>query len=231
MNRIKQHGKFIWNGANKQFNKYPSFRFLTVLLCVTLLYCVMYGLFGGYFITGDDTEMMKNVSGYYTGKPSSYCQFLSTPLGLMYKVLYSWFPYTSWYSLFHVGFIILCVSIITYEIIEHLLQKKDIIYENIYTKFGSLLSIICYLAVIFAYPFYMLSFTVTAAFYAIAAVMLLLSMIRTKVWPSSYWKYTACFFLLTMSSLLRYDSFKAVFPFFMLTFGYIENWMDTIKIM
>ena len=215
MKRILRKCDILWSKIEFNYNKHHLLRFFTTFLCVFLLYCIMYSNFGGYFMTNDDTGMMATLSGCNTGTPTSYHLFITTPMGLIYKSLYTWFPDVSWYSHFHIVSTVLCVAVILYVVMEQNSLK------NRHMRICVAIFSIIYLTAVFIYPFYVLSWTLTAIMYSIAAVMLLLSLTSDEINKRFFVKYGLCMVFLTMSQLVRNSSYKCVLPFFFFSFAYV----------
>ena len=174
--------KMIDMGLNL-YKRNSFVRFLVVLLCFSILYCIMDYNYGGNFITYDDTESERVLSGYYTGKPSSYALFVSTPLGVFLKFLYLHIPNVRWYTYFLVFSTVLSVSVITHVMIE------QILFKNKRKQIMKLISILFVSIALFVYPFYYISFTITSALYAAASIVLFLSISDQKQKFSFYLKY------------------------------------------
>ena len=191
------------------------FRFFFILLCVTLLFSLKYRFLGGFFMTNDDTDMMKTLSGDFTGKPESYHQFICLPLGVVFRFFYTWFPNVSWYSFFHVGSTILCVSVIIFVMTEEQRVKQGRM-----RWIGNVFSI-CLVSALLVYPFHIISWTITAALYAVAAIMLLITLRNSKADKRFFLIYSISLALMLMCELVRFSTFDSQLPFFILTFLFV----------
>lgn len=230
MGITNQSAKAIWCRVKGHYIKYPSVRFITTLLFVTVLYFAMCLCFGCYYMTSDDPIMMRNLSGYYTGIPSSYDLFVSTPLGLLSKLFYTMFPNVSWYSVFHVSSTVLCVSVVLFELLE------QIPFKIVRIRTMCTLLIIFLVGAVMAFPFHIFNFSVTAALYGSASLIVLLSLVNTDLDRRFFRKYSIATAFLLLSELVRSSAFKAVLPFYILIILYIfirrgKNWKKNVKIL
>ena len=215
MMKFKLSGKAVWSCTAEGFRKYPAARYLTTLLLVTLSYFVMYRSLGCYYMTNDDPYMMRNLSGYFTGEPSSYELFVSTPMGLLYRFFYTRFPEVSWYSLFQVGSTVLCVSVVLFLLME------EIRIRNRVRRAGCTLLAVSFIAAVMVMPFHIMNFSVTAALYGVAALAILLSLAGSEADRKFYVKYAVCMAFVLLAQLIRASSYQALLPFLAFVFVYV----------
>lgn len=213
--RIKEKCAWLCTLFVEQYNKSSVFSFFVIFFGCLLAYIIKYALMKGYFLTNDDTGLMKRLSGYFTGKPESYSPYVTTPMGTIFTKLYNWFPDISWYSYFHIFSTVLCISIAFFVI-----SKKIPIQPRRRWILTHIFAFIYFVAV-FIYPFHYLSWTVSAALYCMAATMMLLTVNRGDSNKKLFLKLFIIFVLLTMSPLIRSSSYIGAVPFFLLTFLYI----------
>ena len=143
---------------------------IVTLLCVTSAYIVMYKTMGGYFLSNDDTGMMKTVSGYSSGVPTSYHQFMCTALGVFFESLYIMKPDVSWYSHVYVGIVIVSISTMLYVMIRSVKLKEK------WMQAMGVFAVTVYVSAITLFGVYNISWTETSTFCGSAALALLMTL-------------------------------------------------------
>ncbi len=216
--------------TRRYYRKHVLIRFFTVFASVFASYCMMYVFFGSYFMTNDDTSIMKAISGYKLGTPTSYHVFLSTPLGLMFKQLYTWLPNLPWYPVFHICSAVLCISVVLFFTPGgKALQKRS---QKVY--YAVLTCVLIAAACVF--PFHEIAWTVTSAFYGIASVMFMLELRKHDIDKKFYLLYSLSMIMLALSQIVRHSSYVSQLPFFFLTFAFAvyqcrKRWNKKCKIL
>lgn len=182
------------------------------LLFVAAWFALIYVTYGVYYLTNDDIVMMKAFSGYNTGTPMPYDQFSSFTLGMMYKCLYTLIPAWNWYS-----YVSILVVIVSNAVIIWSIYKQRDLPENSF-RYVDFLLIGTLTVAISLYGIRSISFTVNAAFSAIAGVMLLMNLSAEK--SIKHLQYICAVIFMAVASMIRIDSFMAILPFAVLVLFY-----------
>lgn len=179
-----------------------------MLICFVLIYSV----YGVYYLSNDDTGIMKTFSGYNTGIPTAYHQYASYTLGMIYKLLYTIVPMWNWYS-----YGLIFVVIISNSVIIYLIWRQRS-FQNVFFQFLDLLLIGLITAAISMCGIIAISWTITAVFATVAGIMLLLDMNDRRTDTHRIYGCAVVFF--AVGALIRNSSYKAVLPFALLVLFY-----------
>ena len=185
---------------------------ILALLFVAMCFVLIYVTYGVYYLTNDDTVMMKAFSGYNTRTPMPYDQYSSFTLGMIYKCLYTFIPTWNWYSYVSIFIVVVSNAVIIYSI-----YKQRDLPENSF-RYVDFLIISIFTAAISLYGIKSISFTVNAAFSAIAGVMLLMNLSAEK--GVKYRQYLCAIIFMAVALLIRSASFKSILPFAILALFY-----------
>ena len=217
MLRISQTGMktVIHRFRQNKIIRNKVFGIVVTLFCVTIAYILMYQTRGGYFLTNDDSGMMKTVSGYATGVPTSYHQFICTAMGVFFKTLYVINPDVSWYSYVYVGSVIVCVSTILYVMI------RSVRLKNKRMQAMGVCAVIMVVTAITVFGFYYISWTETSVFFGTAALVLMFSLTHShsKKMMAAICAVSGVFVIL--SAMIRFHSFLCLLPYFFLISVYV----------
>lgn len=209
MNNILNHPRL------KAIKKNKWFGVIGTLLCVMAGYILLYFTMGGYMLSNDDSGIMKTVSGYSSGVPTSYHSFISTALGVFFELLYKMNPDISWYSFVYVGFIIICISSMLYVMMNAVKLKN--------TKMRA----VCILAVtvltinLTISGVYTVSWTETSTFFGVSALVLMFSLTQPHMKKTKAIICAVSAVFIILNALVRTSSFKAFIPFYVLTTLYV----------
>lgn len=177
-------------------------------LFVTAFFVWLYNAYGIFYLSNDDTGIMKTYSGYATGEPTAYHAYGSYTLGLFFKALYTIAPMLNWYTYGSILVVIISNAVIISCIYK--MRNKD---DN-KLKYLDFLIIGILVIAIGLYGINRISWTMNAVFAAAAGVMLLLTFLEMSGRRWRLYAAAVCFF--TVSMLIRNASYKAVLPFALL---------------
>lgn len=201
--------------VDKLINNEKKRHFYLILLSLAIMtafFTWIYYYYGVYYLSNDDTGIMKVYSGYSSGVPSPYHQYGSFTLGMFYKLLYMVMPTWNWYSYFSIITVIVSNSVIIYVIYK----QRDAIHSKL--NCIDFILIVLLTAAISLHGIASISWTINAAFAAVAGTMILLDISDQETgWFCKLG--TACLFMVT-ALLIRGPSYKAVLPFALLTVCY-----------
>lgn len=198
-------------GQDKRTNRIVS-PMVWALVFVTACFLFIYMTYGVYYLTNDDTGIMKTFSGYSTGTPTAFHQYGSITLGMIYKFLYRLIPTWNWYSYGSILVVIVSNAVSIYAIFKQRDLTKNLCR---YVDF----MIIGIIAVsISMYGISSISWTTNAAFAADAGIMLLMNMSGMK--KEKYSQYVCAVIFLFLASLIRGAAYKAALPFAILALIY-----------
>lgn len=185
-----------------------------ILSIIFMLVCftVIYEIYGVYYLSNDDTGIMKTFSGYNTGVPTPYHQYGSYTLGLFYKLLYTLLPSLNWYTFFSILTVIVSNAVIIYTIFA---QEKINNYKFRYLNFA-LIGIL--VVAVSMYGIGRISWTMNGLFASTAGLMILMNMPNEG--KERYQRFiTACsFFFIGM--MIRGSSYKASLPYIIMAIIY-----------
>lgn len=172
-------------------------------LLMSIVYFFAVALKGNcVFSTNDDYRMRLIISGAYTGTPSSQGVYMNTILTMFLAILYRILPKIEWYGLFHFGSMLLTSCYMEYCF---LIKSKTL---------SQLLSSFCvvlfFMISILLNHLLMPQFTITAAFWAAAAITASMHVFNGER------KFDFHFWILLVSSalslLVRFKVFLLSFP-------------------
>ncbi len=186
--------------------------FLLSLIFMVAFFTWIYVNYGVYYLSNDDTGMMKGYSGYGMGIPSPYHQYGSFTLGMIYKLLYTVVPTWNWYSYFSVITVIVSNSVILYVIY----RQRDVRHNKF--KYMDFILIALIVTAISLYGIATISWTINAAFAAVAGTMLLIHVSSQSA--GIFCKTCIAGLFMIVSLLIRGASYKAVLPFALLAVCY-----------
>ena len=188
---------------------------IVTLLCVTSAYIVMYHTMGGYFLSNDDTGMMKTVSGYSSGVPTSYHQFMCTALGVFFESLYIMKPDVSWYSHVYVGIVIVSISTMLYVMIRSVKLKEK------WMQAMGVFAVTVYVSAITLFGVYNISWTETSTFCGSAALALLLTLTGSHSKKTRTMICVVSGILVVLNALVRFTAFLPLIPFYIVAVIYV----------
>lgn len=195
----------------KAINRIFSPMILALLFAIAC-FVLIYIIYGVYYLTNDDTMMMKAFSGYNTGIPMPYDQYSSFTLGMMYKFLYTFIPTWNWYT-----YVSILVVVISNAVIIWSIYKQRDLPGNSF-RYVDFLIIGILTVAISMYGIKSISWTVNTAFSAIAGVMLIMDMsVEKKV---KYRQYICAVIFMAIALLIRYTVFMSVLPYAVLALFY-----------
>ena len=175
------------------------------------VFLLLYYTCGVFYLTNDDSGIMKTFSGYSTGIPSAYHPYCSYLLGTINKLLYSIYPKLNWYTYGSILTMILSNAVIAtvlYKTLDKETQKN---------KAAIILLGIVTLAVNF-YGIKRISWTLNGLFASIAGTMLLFKFLFEKKHKLRTIIFSAI--LLGTGAVIRFSSFESVIPFILLIMIY-----------
>ena len=179
---------------------------------MSVVFAYLNSKYGIYYLSNDDTGIMKTYSGYATGMPTAFHEYGSYTLGLFFKGLYTVLPKVNWYSLWYIGVVILANAVIIYSIYET--RNRD--YRG-WLKYADF-ALICFLTIsITMYGIYWISWTITAAVSSVAGVMLLMRFVSSERNKTVFYVMSLVFFF--VGQVIRGATYKAVMPFALLAIG------------
>lgn len=171
------------------------------VLLNTVLFLLSFAFLGSVFATNDDYRMSLIVSGAYTGEPSSTLVFMKYPIAWLLSGLYGITPNVPWYGLCSILCILIPSSVICFFLLLNANRAGN-------TKCGLLLYLLFYLFIVQKH-LVLPQFTLTAAFMAIAWLVLLRYMPKSKKSPL-YLLCTSLFAVIAFS--IRMKVFMMIFP-------------------
>lgn len=207
---------FIVNNCHKENNKpvlcnrTPLPLFVAILLFLSV-FLILYFTVGVFYLSNDDTGIMKTFSGYCTGEPNAYHPYGSYTLGLINVFFYNLFPKLNWYSYGSIFIMIISNAIITTSIFYSLNEDNQHKIKYIF-----LIGIIA-VAVNF-YGIKRLSWTLNGLFAALAGLFLLLIYLFDN--KHKLWKIVLSALLFGIGAIIRDSSFEAVVPYAVLCLLY-----------
>lgn len=185
---------------------------VSALIFVLGCFILIYITYGVYYLSNDDTGIMKAYSGYSTGIPTPYHQYSSISLGMIYKLLYQFIPTWNWYSFGSILVVIMSNAVIIDSIYN---QRNLAENQNRYIDF----IVIAVLTIsISMYGICLISWTINATFTAVAGIMILLNLPVNRKRKHLY--VLCAFMFLAMASLIRNAAYKAILPFAVLALLY-----------
>ncbi len=171
------------------------------LLLNTVLFLLSFAFYGSAFATNDDYRMSLIVSGAYTGEPGNTLVFMKYPAAWVLSGLYKITPSVPWYGIASVLCILIPASIVCYFVLSESNGTGNI-------KTGFAIYLLFYLFIVQKH-LVLPQFTLTAAFTAIAWLVLLWYMPKNKLSPL-YLLCTGIFAAISFS--IRMKVFMMVFP-------------------
>ena len=185
---------------------------LAVILAA-LFFAWLNNTYGVFYLSNDDTGIMKTYSGYATGEPTAYHAYGSYTLGLFFKALYTIAPTLNWYTYGSIAVLIISVAVIIISVFR--LRNKGRAFKYLDLALISILTIaIC------LYAINRVSWTMNATLAAVAGVMLLLDFANETEQRKKKTLYVAAIAAFFVSLIIRGASYKAVMPFGLLVIMY-----------
>ena len=181
------------------------FSLIITLITVTVFFVVVYLTYGIYYLSNDDTGMMKAFSGYGTGIPTQYHQYGSFTLGMICKLLYTLVPTWNWYSYGSILVVILSNTVIISSIFMNRNSAENVM------RYVDFCLIFIFVIALSMYGISRISWTINAAFASVGGLMLLVCLPIEK--KAGNIRYVAAIIFMFIGLLIRGASYKAVFPY------------------
>lgn len=183
-------------GITDIFHKAEKHRFLLSIFIVSILFLLSLTVFESTWAINDDVMMAMDASGKgFSSRPTEYIFSSNIILGHALKNLYQLMPSYPWYGLYTVLVLFISFVVLMYSLLKYKFSVTRIFYFFIFFIFYGLWLI--------RTP----QFTTNAFILGMSGVFLLLADLYEEKATLSWRILLASLFLLTLSFLIRIDSF------------------------